>query len=189
MTIRLKIFTTFIACSWTVLIILVFLSSIQESPIGISRVTKNFQIAFIPQGWAFFTKNCREPLMTIFSIDHLNGPHELSTIANRSNPLTSFDRVDRVQMVEVSALLRHIGDDQWSTCPEAIQNCISLDSAKKIKSITLENTVANPSLCGEILITMSDTVPWAWAKLIDRKQMPGKSIHLFITCKKRITRV
>ena len=181
---QLKIFSLSLILVWAIAIFFVFLSGVQESPILVSRLTKNIQVAFIPQGWAFFTKSCRDPVVSVFQIIGDSALAEIQTTQNRENPISSFNRIDRVQMLEISAILEQVDSGEWRVCGEEVTLCKTPQSLKEANVVTILNKAINPTMCDDLFLTVVDTVPWSWAELTSREKMPGKAVRLHVKCQK-----
>lgn len=117
----------------------------------------------LPEGWAFFTRNPREPWLHFYTFDE--GQHEYVEIT--APPLADvrnafgLRRGTRRQGVESGLVMAALSEDSWTPCslPE-IKRCLS--ETKPV--LTMENPSPMPSLCGEIGVVSYSAVPFAWVR-------------------------
>ena len=132
-----------------------------------------------PEGWAFFTRDPREPRLLpyrhatngVWAYAHA-GPH-----ADLRN-VFGLDRISRAQGVEIGLLLGEFADTAWQPCTDAPTLC--LDELPRTVSIT--NRSPAPTLCGDVGLVRQEPVPWAWARVESETTMPSTVVRLDIRC-------
>ena len=143
------------------------------------RTLKSAIPFFVPEGWAFFTRDPREPRLLPYrrgadgrwTYGHA-GPH--ADIRN----VFGLDRISRAQGVEIGLLLGDLADTAWQQCADAPTLC--LDELPRTVSIT--NRSPGPSLCGDVGLVRQEPVPWAWARVERETVMPSTGTRLDIRC-------
>lgn len=135
---------------------------------------------WMPQGFAFFTRDPREPKMYLYALD--GGKWQSATLGPYSRPSNFFglDRKPRAQLTEYALLLHRAGatPDKWMSCEDAPLSCLR----RVPVTDTLKNTDPVPTLCGVIGFARQDPVPWAWSESQDTIDMPSKILKLKILC-------
>ncbi len=133
---------------------------------------------WVPEGWAFFTRNPREPRMLIYVEEGdgwqsaLMGPHA------RASNLFGFNRASRAQGVEMGMLFTEVRQGPWQPCTGPIPEC--LDSLSPAD--TLVNISPRPTLCGVVGLAQQEPVPWAWSRSRKPITMPSEVIKLKVAC-------
>lgn len=162
-------------CVSMLLIINVYFASMVESPISLTNnVNDNFS-TFIPQGWAFFTRDPREAQILIYKIEKgiiVPVEQKHSSIYN----LIGINRKASKILSELQMLIYKIDkkkfvDFKWNYQTHCYDN-------KIIKPIKLKNEFYKPILKGEYLIIFQKPVPWAWSKSINNLKMDAKGIKI-----------
>jgi antimicrobial peptide system SdpA family protein len=134
---------------------------------------------FVPEGWAFFTRDPREPRLLpyrrgtdgIWAYAHA-GPH--ADIRN----VFGLDRISRAQGVEIGLLLGEFADTAWRTCTDAPTLCLD----DQPPSVPITNHSPAPTLCGDVGLVRQEPVPWAWARVGSETTMPSTVVRLDIRC-------
>lgn len=130
--------------------------------------------AIAPQGWAFFTRDPREPDIEVFSAD--DGWRRLLEPNNGAYALWGASRKARGQRLELGMLSTEIS--RWTRCRGVPQAC--LDRAPTTQR--LANTYPIPTLCGELGFVKAPPVPWAWSGSGESIHMPSKISRVRVTC-------
>jgi len=167
---------------WGTAILVVLLSSVPESPFPFSSQERLNVTVLAPEGWAFFTRNPREPVQELyhsqsgrwvrynqsnFSLHNWFGVKRLSTIEN----------------VELQHLLRQAGPDStWTQCTGELQSCIH---NRDLTTITVENKSNTKRFCDSLLVRKRKPIPWAWSDAEEPVVMSSSIVQLIISCKKR----
>jgi antimicrobial peptide system SdpA family protein len=164
-----------------ILIIIGYLlvSSVNENVFTLNHISRVYQRSIMPQGWAFFTKNCREPYFRIYK--QLDTKFEIVDLKqNRNNPITSFDRIDRYKLFEISKVIEIINVKNWHECENSIDLCLS--GATKFSEVIVENKEIKPIFCGSFYIIIGEYKPWAWAELVAEESVNNKVSRINIKC-------
>jgi len=134
---------------------------------------------FAPEGWAFFTRDPREPRLLPFRraadgtwANAHAGPH--ADIRN----VFGLDRISRAQGVEIGLLLGEFADTAWQSCSDAPTLCLG----DLPRTLSITNRSPAPTLCGDIGLVRQEPVPWAWASVQGETTMPSMVVRLDIRC-------
>ncbi|WP_160505963.1 SdpA family antimicrobial peptide system protein [Streptomyces sp. BA2] len=136
--------------------------------------------AFVPQGWAFFTK---DPQSEQFGAYRPRGggarPENLSlTPQGRAENLFGLSRRQRAQGPEEALLASKVR--HWQTCQGSNDDCLRGAAARHATAVT--NPSPLPSLCGDIIVTNQRAVPWANRELLSETSRVTRAAHLRIRC-------
>lgn len=122
---------------------------------------------FMPEGWAFFTRNPREPNLYVYSVK--NEKYKLINHLNSSfENYFGFSRGSRVMSIEMGKILEKIKPSSWKP------------TSNELKTIYIENKAFNPSIKGLFLIELREKTPWTWIKSYDSIKMPSKYVRVYI---------
>ena len=177
----LAIFGSLTITCWCFIIFKVVVSSMPYNAFSGSQIEAyNFRNV-LPEGWGFFTRNPREDNYYIYKKD-IKGHYTVPAIYANNNFKNGFGvkRTSRIQSMELGVLIQRAEKYPWADCPNGNSTC----SAKidTLTSIPILNTTAQPTLCGEFLLTQKETVPWAWGKSYFDIDMPAKTIKINSIC-------
>lgn len=150
------------------LIITVFSSSIEDSFL-FSRTSKRNVMHFLPQGWAFFTRNPKEELVSIYQISQ-NEIKEVNIRNGSAKYAFGLNRKPRVKGYEISLMLSQLKpkdffSGNFDTIPN-IDTCKPLLIETKYPLKCFEN--------GIYVIKAFEPVPWAWSKFNQSSNRPTK---------------
>lgn len=168
--------TSLVASFW--LIINVFLITVKGNPIEITNEVDTRVFNFIPQGWAFFTRDPREAQITIYKIENDSilkpYPQRHSSFTN----LFGLKRTSSKILTELQLLKLKTSDSLYSNLKWNYQ----ANQYSKIPSEKFEyrNEIFDPILLGDFIVVYQKPVPWAWSKSIERIEMPSKIIRFKI---------
>lgn len=139
-----------------------------------SKVKENF-IAFLPQGWAFFTKDPQE----VKAIAHLVENEKLvefNKTGNRGDYIAGLRRTQRVLGREVSDVL-----DQYSKSDKK-KEFKTIEEALKADAIKIANTSVTRQLCGDVLVNLYKETPWVWFSNNIKTRPVNKYLKLEVEC-------
>ncbi|WP_424890793.1 SdpA family antimicrobial peptide system protein [Streptomyces sp. XH2] len=140
---------------------------------------KFYSSAFVPQGWAFFTKSPQSEQMGAYRPDGGEAPRNLSmTPQGRASNLFGLTRRQRAQGPEEALLNAQVRD--WEPCQDANDACVREAAARPAQDVT--NASPLPSLCGDVVMTNERPVPWAYRDLSPDTSHITRTVHLRITC-------
>lgn len=173
-------FVLVLALVWLALIGHVVYPALPYSTVELPTARALRTTLWAPQGWAFFTKDPREPQIQAFGLTDgrwttlLRAPH-----SNLRNVL-GLDRTSRVQGVEAALLLTEIPSDSWKECMETPVGC--LDEAGI--AALIDNPSPAPTLCGTVALVFEEPLPWAWARANAEKRidMPSRYAVAEVAC-------
>jgi len=167
-----------LACFWTSSAVLVLSSGPVDSPLRSSRSVRQSMIAISPQGWAFFTRDPREPVDRLYRATASGWVPATYTNSSARN-FFGLSRAARALNVEMAALLAEISQDRWTECRSTLESCLWEDSSPAA-------VVNNPSLtrqvCGAFAVQRQPTVPWAWSRSAARIHMPSEVVQFDARC-------
>lgn len=164
-----------IVVGWVALILFIaraFLPS--PLPVGFPN-TRNIFMLF-PEGWGYFTRNPREPVLQLYS---LKGKHEPVLAPNFSRrSLFGLRRDGRKLGSEVDLVISQVPTSAWSTTKEAP----AFEACSRDSLVVIHDTITRPTLCGDYLIQIQDRLPWAWARSRGSLIMPSKVARVHVEC-------
>lgn len=168
-----------LALLWAGVILWVTVGSVPDSPLRLPlRVTQNM-IAVSPQGWAFFTRDPREPVDRLY---RRQGDAWVRANYANTSPRNLFGvrRAARAVNVEMASLLAQAPDAAWTDCESSLADCLRGDGAPPV--VEVDNPSALRSLCGRLAVERRPPVPWAWSGSERPIHMPGQVLLLDVDC-------
>ena len=148
------------------------------NPIQLPLEEKSPLPHFLPQGWAFFTRDPRSMGLSAF-LKTADGMWHPSPSGKRFWPhLMNFSRRWKLPGIELGIILNELPDPQWQACQDPPVTCLE----KAPSSGTVENTLAGPMLCGDVGIVRQPPIPWAWSQASDETVMPSEVLRLQVSC-------
>lgn len=151
------------------------------NPVSYSKSFKVSLSLFVVEGWAFFTRNAREPNLYIYKMDEEGKLKVLDFQKNTSyKNLFGVSRAARSLSVEVGGLLKDIDSTKWTK--NEGQNIVNQYIISE--TIPVMNEAVNPVLVDTIFLEYREKIPWAWIKSYDSIVMPSKTLKLYVNTKK-----
>ncbi len=145
------------------------------SPLPISLPISRNVLMVMPEGWGYFTRNPREPIMQFYRLD---GKHEPVFEPNFSaRYLFGMRRDGRKLSGEAGFVVSQVRAKAWIVTRKRLSFESLPDS-----TVIVHNPTGNPMLCGDYLVQVQDRLPWAWAKSRARIVMSQKVAHVRIVC-------
>ncbi|MBN8640855.1 MAG: SdpA family antimicrobial peptide system protein [Flavobacteriales bacterium] len=179
-----KLFVPFVLLIvlWTFCIQVLLVSFAPYNPLTPSKKFKVDVSLLAPQGWAFFTRNAREPNLYIYMKDKSNKIKVVDFQKNTSSSnLFGISRSARTLSVEIGEILKQVDTSSWSKSSK-----ISIEQQyKQSKAIEVTNKMVNPELKDTIFLEYREKTPWAWIKSYDEIKMPSKTIKLYVKLPKK----
>jgi antimicrobial peptide system SdpA family protein len=166
-----------LAIFWALVIGYIALVSVVDHPLRASYRERQNLVAVSPQGWAFFTRNPREPVELIYQHDGAKwgvASYSNSSLAN----VWGTRRAARMLSVEANAMVNEISPESWIPCKNTMEICLH----QAPPPVRVENKSALQNLCGEVVVERRPPVPWAWSRRIDKIHMPGKLVRFEAVC-------
>lgn len=150
-----------------------------QRPSLVNEAINPLQI-WMPQGFAFFTRDPQEPKMRLYAFE--GGEWQSISLSPYSRPSNFFglDRKPRAQLTEYALLLNRGGatPNKWSDCEDTPVSCLR----RVPVTDTLKNIDPAPTLCGIVGFVRQDPVPWAWSESRENITMPSEILKLKIQC-------
>lgn len=152
-----------------------FIASNTDNPVHLSYNSAQEIYSFVPQGWAFFTRDPKEEVVQLY----MQQDDDLILI-NKSASLSFKDffglkRDVRKKSAELAEILKKIPSRKWSISDD-------LDKLKNLRSLNTTDTIINvfeeKLLRGNYVIYSSRRKPWAWAK--SETKIPYRYIKIYI---------
>lgn len=132
--------------------------------------------SFVPEGWAFFTRDPREErLEVVYRVGGRWVPNPLVPMGKLSNELGLWRKV-RAQSVEIAMLLPQVRKDQWIEHPKGFWTSVVTSS----KSQEVVDTSPYPVLPDTIAIVKHEPIPWSYARMITVDSLPCRYVVLAI---------
>jgi len=168
-----------ISMFWFFCIHTLFVVYMPYNPVSYSKSFKVSLSLFVVEGWAFFTRNAREPNLYLYKMDD----EKLKTLDfQRNSSYKNFfgiSRAARSLSVEVGGLLKDIDSTNWQKNEEGKLINGYLSSS----TISVINESINPVLRDTIFLEYREKTPWAWIKSYDSITMPSKTLKLYVKTK------
>lgn len=168
--------------SWVAVIALLVLPQFPPHAIQLPAQETLNRVARIvtPEGWAFFTRSPRESKLAAW---RLNESHEWvdALKAPYSEPRNAFgfDRAPRAQATEMGILSGQVPESEWQPCPLGpLAGC----ATAPLTTVAVSNPSPEPTLCGKVMLTTREPVPWAWSESTDPDDMRASAVYLEATC-------
>lgn len=179
-----KYIIVFSICSLTSFIFIfgVFLYSIEVNPIKLNVNLNNKIFTFVPQGWAFFTRNPREAQIILYKVSN----NRLDLIPQRHSSIENLYGLNRnasklmaeLQFIKAKLNLNLYKNTVWNYQENKF-------SEIPREAVMIKNQMEYQLLCGEYIVVFQKTIPWAWSKSMKKLKMPSKIIRLKIVCDNR----
>jgi antimicrobial peptide system SdpA family protein len=132
-----------------------------------------------PQGWAFFTRDPREPDVIAY-LPSISGSWRRDASGPQAQVAYAFgwSRRLRAKGVEMGRLLTVLRPSDWRECHAEPPLCFG---SLPVQS-RLRNSSPIPSLCGDVAFVQQEPVPWAWFTSGVQVTMPSKVIRVKVSC-------
>src|SRR5699024_1858596 len=168
---------TLICLIFTILLSSSVIFSLNADVLGIRADDENIVVKGLRQGWGFFSKDTREPMLSAYPSSE-NNSMELQWPNNTISNLLGLSRSGRAQGIELGSIIKEIPNEGFMECKENYRDCI--DNGNEI--IDVNNIYDNPTICGEWGVVLLEPVPWAWSDTMDELDMPASVAKVDVTC-------
>jgi antimicrobial peptide system SdpA family protein len=138
--------------------------------------------AFVPQGWAFFTRDPREARLATYRQSGRAWVDATSSPVARPRNLFGLNREVRAQPVELASLLRQAPENGFNKCDGDDLGCLAQLSKQENKVV---NFSREPTLCGKVGVVRRKPLPWAWRNSGER--MPAEGLVMDVRCLNKVT--
>lgn len=158
---------------WVFVITIIFFSSLKTQVVLGEKLKMQISTLF-PEGWSFFTRDPREPLLEVYKIKQNKLVYIPLSNSSKENWF-GFSRKSRVQGFEASIIISDVHSKAWI---EGIGNNyekhISNDSVYSIKHKKSNHYFKK----GLYLFILKKPIPWAWANKSQERFTPYSSIKV-----------
>lgn len=155
---------------------LVLVNSVADSPLAPSARTRANVTTVLPEGWAFFTRNPREPQTVLYRRGADTWERVSQRHADRANYF-GLARFARAKMIELASLLDQIPPIAWHALA-AGRDPLSV----AVTPVRVRNPALRPLLCGDLLIVEREPIPWAWSTARQPVRMAGRVVVVSAAC-------
>jgi antimicrobial peptide system SdpA family protein len=134
---------------------------------------------WLPQGWAFFTRDPHEERLSVYRRE-ASGGWAPAWLTPHGRPENAFgmDRSSRAQGLEVGQLFERLRKAAFQPCQGPLPECLNALEP----GTPLQNFMPRKTLCGSIAIVKQQPLPWAWSAWEKRTHMPVLAARLEIRC-------
>jgi len=164
---------TFIVTSlvYALLIVKVFFTSLPYNPIKSTGPQTRLIRSFLPEGWAFFTRNSREDQTIVYTVNASNFDIARFKWLQNSHYSNYFglDKKSRYMGVELAYLLSKLKSNDWSSCQK-----LTKEKIKTLEVIEVKNELEIKNFKGLLLVQKKEPIPWAWRESSVEVEMPSK---------------
>jgi antimicrobial peptide system SdpA family protein len=164
--------TVLLSMFFVSVITVIILSSAPLTPMTMSYSKSSTIYKIVPQGFAFFTRDAREPVVLFYEKNN-NEYNLLNHSSADPDNMFGLLRSSRRTNIEIAHILSKIKDENWQECPQG-KRC-NADSV-----ITIVNDFPSATLKGDYVAKMTTPIPWAWSKSKHEIIMKHKLIEISI---------
>jgi antimicrobial peptide system SdpA family protein len=167
-----------LAACWLLVGVYVVDAAVPPNVVRLPLEKRIWARVWMPQGWAFFTRNPREERLLLFM--KVGGTEWVSLRRGPYFGMSSqlgFSRVARARGIEAGLLQSTLKAHVWQECRDDVHTCLDRFGPP----VVLDNPSPVPLLCGEIALALRKPVPWAWTRDF-RGNMPSKVVKLRVRC-------
>lgn len=169
-----------LAAAWLLVIGVVLTATVAASPLRPPFPVRMNLLTVAPEGWAFFTRNPREPVVVVHSRTGDGTWGRIETANFQADNLFGLRRASRLLTTEVSGLLRDVPPGDWIPCRAAVAECLA-ESPPTVHTAERSSPLL-PALCGPLAVQVRERVPWAWSRSRERVRMPSKLARVDVRC-------
>ncbi len=164
---------------WLLVVVYALHAALPFNPIKLPLETRVQPRFWLPEGWAFFTRDPREENMRVFVRHEGNWVSAgMGPIAKPSNSF-GLDRACRAQGVEAALLINGFPSSAFQECRDPVAACLE----RAPITAEVQNISPTPTLCGDVGVVMQKPVPWAWWSSGLRATMPSRVLRMSVACK------
>ncbi|UCJ08207.1 SdpA family antimicrobial peptide system protein [Chitinophaga pendula] len=175
--VRLRLMLLFLVASLLFVLYFVALASLPNNPVALKSNSRFHVISFLPEGWAFFTRNAREDVLYVYK-KQPDGHWELVNVPGSSlRFIFGLNRKGRAIGPEIAVLLRQLNDEDWLESRYPVSSFFKTDT---LRPHIVNNTAPDPACSGDLIFQLTPPIPWAWAGSGKEIIMPYKIIRLYV---------
>lgn len=136
----------------------------------------------MPQGWAFFSKSPRDPLIGPYTLSKTGDVVSQSMLpSTQAKYLWGMSRNARAQGVEVAYYAADLQSGDWADCKSPIiDECVR--QGKSLKAKPVKNPAPSPSVCGTSYLVESEPMPWSYRHLTEERFKALKIAKVKVQC-------
>lgn len=173
---RLGALTIALAIAWGVVALYALVGVLPHGALTLPAVARVRVV--LPEGWAFFTRDPREPDVDVLALRKGEWVPALRRPFSAARNLFGLSRAGRAQAVELGMLMGELKTVPLTPCRAAPEQCA--------EALEIQATVANHegrrTICGEVLVVVREPTPWAWSGVTPRVEMPTKIARVEVAC-------
>jgi len=143
---------------------IIYYSHLDISIVNNNNILSSTLRDFIPQGWGFFTRNCKE-----YQFDYYLNGHKIDLNIGNVKDLLGIKRTARYKARELSFLT--------SLSTDKINWRNNLDSCE-LYSISVDKYKINSIDTGIYTIVKFKPIPWAWYSVTNQYENPKKFLKV-----------
>jgi len=134
----------------------------------------------LPEGFGFFTRDPRENKMVFYRIE--NGIfHKFMDKDSKAIEALYFSRKVRAINLEAGTIYESlVGNANWYECNNITRDKCFLD--EKVPLVEIQNSTKHALICGDFIVQIYETLPWAWSSSFSQELMPSNVVRLKIAC-------
>lgn len=163
---------------WTLVAGYVLKGSLGDNPLTPSLAARRNLLVMTPQGWAFFTRNPREPVDRVYKRER-EGWSAVGYTHSSPQNLFGLRRMPRASGSELAYMLERMSNGDWVDCAASLNECLGQHPGKMV---LVENRAVKPFFCGKFLIERRRPIPWAWSGMSNRIHMPAQLLIINANC-------
>lgn len=148
-----------------------------QTPFNLSATLKRNTFYFLPQGWAFFTRDAREEKLWAYKRAQDGSLVPLNPPGGSFIYLFGINRGGRKLSSDYSRLLAGIDSTSWNHVAFDL-SLIARESVRK-RIFHTNNKDYTSKAKGEIVFVKKRLIPWAWSRFKSVK-MPSKYVRIFV---------
>jgi len=133
---------------------------------------------WVPEGWAFFTRDPRGDLLTLMRLTPDGWVPAGPGVQSEARYAFGIMRHPRAENSEALRLVKQVPSSAWAVCEGGAAPC--LDGMET--SLRTESPSARPTLCGTVGLVKRPQVPWAWSRGPTPAQMRGTVARVEVAC-------
>ncbi|GLO66114.1 SdpA family antimicrobial peptide system protein [Oceanobacillus kimchii] len=176
---KVTIFFLLVSGLFTVLFSFSIIFALNANVLGVSPELESKVVRAMPQGWGFFSKDARDPMIVAYPLND-NKEEELQWPNNTIKNMIGLNRYGRAQGIELGSIISEIPNSKFVECEQDYKNCI----VKQEDITEIDNVNKNPTICDQWGIALLDPVPWAWADSVNESDMASIITKVDVKCSK-----
>lgn len=137
---------------------------------ALPRSSNKYVVPFMPQGWAYFTRDARSATYQAWTLD----PKSRSIV---QRPLAAFDRSRRINGAQLLNVGEVAKDKKWRDC-RTINQCHKAVVGSPTYFANFKVVSGNPALCKPFMLVRYQPIPWQYRNVTDRMKMSAIKVRM-----------